>query len=132
METKVYLAGGIRSGWQNNMPKINGVKYFDPSKKELDKSLTLSEFGTWDLHFIKECNIVFAYMEKTNPSGIGMAVEIGYAKALGKTVILCIEQNNETIKPHHLDFMKKVSDIFYENIDDAINYLRLFGENNNN
>lgn len=130
METKVYLAGGIRSGWQNNMPKINGVEYFDPSKKESDKSLTLSEFGTWDLHFIKESNIVFAYMEKTNPSGIGMAVEIGYAKALGKTVILCIEPNNDTIKQHRLDFMKKVSDVVYETFDEAVNYLRLF-ENTN-
>ena len=41
-------------------------------------------------------------MEKTNPSGIGMSVEMGYAKALGKTVILCLEENNEHIKDGYL------------------------------
>lgn len=126
MKQKVYLAGGIRSNWQEKVTSQVDADFFNPRTKEVDKVLTLQEFGTWDLHFIKSCDIVFAYMEKTNPSGIGMSVEIGYAKALNKTVILCLEENNEHIKEGYLQFMKKVSDIVFTDIDQAINYLKLF------
>jgi len=126
MKNKIYLAGGIRSNWQEKIVNVVSAEYYNPRTKEIDKKLTLTEFGTWDLHFIKKCDIVFAYMEKTNPSGIGMAVEMGFAKALGKTVILCLEENNEHIKDSYLEFMRKVADITFTNIDDAINYLKLY------
>lgn len=126
MKQRIYLAGGIRSNWQAKVTEQVNADFFNPRDKEVDKVLTLTEFGTWDLHFIKSCDIVFAYMEKTNPSGIGMSVEMGYAKALGKTVVLCLEENNEHIKDGYLQFMKKVSDIVYTNIDDAIEYLKLY------
>jgi len=126
MKQKVYLAGGIRSNWQQKVIDNVDAIFFNPRTKEVDRTLTLTEFGTWDLHFIKQCDIVFAYMEKNNPSGIGMAVEMGYAKGLGKTVILCLEPDNEFIKAGYLQFMKKVSDVVYENIDEAIAHLQLY------
>jgi len=123
---KVYLAGGIRSNWQERVIEKVDAIFYNPRTKEVTKTLTLNEFGTWDLHFIKKCDIVFAYMEKTNPSGIGMAVEIGYAKGIGKTVILCLELENEHMKDRYLEFMKKCSDVVYDNLDDAINHLNIY------
>ncbi len=124
--TKIYLAGGIRSNWQEKVTSRIDAEFYNPRTKEVDKILTLTEFGTWDLHYIKQCDIVFAYMEKNNPSGIGMSVEIGFAKGLGKTVILCLEENNEFIKDKYLEFMKKASDILFTDLEDAIKYLSLF------
>lgn len=126
MKSKIYLAGGIRSNRQEKVTSRIDAEFYNPRTKEVDKVLTLTEFGTWDLHYIKQCDIVFAYMEKNNPSGIGMSVEIGYAKGLGKTVILCLEENNEFIKDKYLEFMKKASDIVFTDLEDAIKYLSLF------
>ena len=126
MEQKIYLAGGMKSDWQEKVKKVIDAEFYDPKPKEVGKNLTLEEFGTWDLHNIKKCDLVFAYMERTNPSGIGMSVEIGFAKALGKTIILCLEENNEKIKDRYLEFMKNVSDVVFNDFEDAINYLRLF------
>lgn len=126
MKSKIYLAGGLRSNWQSVVINDVDADFFNPREKEVDKVLTLTEFGTWDLHYIKQCDIVFAYMEKTNPSGIGLSVECGFAKGIGKTVIICLEENNETIKDGYLQFLKKVADITFTNLSDAINYLKLF------
>lgn len=126
-KTKIYLAGGIRSNWQKEViDHYDELEFYNPREKEIDRALTLTEFGAWDLHHIQMCDIVFGYMEKDNPSGIGMAVELGYAKGLGKTVILCLEKGNIAIKGHYLDFMTKVSDITYDDLDDAIEYLKLY------
>lgn len=121
---KVYLAGGLRSNWQQKV--IDSVKatFFNPRQKEVDQPMTLQEYGTWDLHHVKKADLVFAYMEKDNPSGIGLSVEIGYAKGLGKTVVLCLEPNNEHKKDSYLSFLKKAADIVFEDFDKAVEYLK--------
>jgi nucleoside 2-deoxyribosyltransferase len=130
MKPYIYLAGGIRSDWQQKViDSVNYLTFFNPRSKEVDKRLTLDEFGTWDLHHVRACDLVFAYMEKSNPSGVGMAVELGYAKGLGKTIILCLESDNEHIKDKYLSFMTKVADAVYTDLDDAISHLKLYGNN---
>ncbi len=121
---KVYLAGGMRLGWRKKIKRL-GMLFFDPAQKESKKSMTLEEYVTWDLHYIKQCNIIFCYMEKTNPSGIGLAAEMGYAKGLGKTVILVIEPN-DTQEDRYLAFLRKVSDIVFEDFEEGLKYLKLF------
>jgi len=125
MKSKVYLAGGMRSGWQSDLQSLN-LDFIDPTDKEPERNLSLNEYGSWDLHYVKNCDIVFAYMEKDNPAGTGMAVEIGYAKGLGKTVILCLEENNQHINDRYLAFMKTVADITFKDFQEAVNYLKLF------
>jgi nucleoside 2-deoxyribosyltransferase len=63
-------------------------------------------------------------MEKTNPSGFGLSVEIGYAKALGKTVILVLETGHE--KDKYLLFLKNVADVVYDNLQDGVDFLSSF------
>lgn len=130
---KVYLAGGYKSNWQAEVKKINNFTWFDPKEKErpngVEIPMTLNEYGTWDLHFVKQSDIVFAYAERTNPSCIGLSVEIGFAKGLGKTVILVLEPNHETIKDNYMQFLKKAASITFENLQDGIDYLQSFSIN---
>ena len=122
---KVYLAGGMRSDWQDKVNSLKGITFLDPRDKP-DKKMDLDEYGTWDLTYIKDCDIVFGYMERTNPSGVGMACELGYAFGIGKTVILVLEEGHETQKDRYLNFMKKVSHVTYDNLEDGIKYLTNF------
>jgi nucleoside 2-deoxyribosyltransferase len=74
---KIYLSGGLRSGWQDLMPEINGVEYFDP-RKESDQVKAIG-FVKDDIAGVKESDLVFCYMEKNNPSGLGAAWECAVA-----------------------------------------------------
>ena len=128
MRQTVYLAGGMRSDWQMNVKRSvhaanRDVQFFDPMAREQD--LTFSEYSVWDLHKVKQSDIVFAYMEQDNISGYGMSVEIGYAKGLGKTVILCRESNRDSSKDRYLRFMDSCADIVFNDIDKAVNYLNI-------
>lgn len=66
-------------------------------------------------------------MERTNPSGFGLAVEIGYAKGINKTVILVLEKNHEIHKDRYLEFLMKAADVTFEDLDNAIEFLKSFG-----
>jgi len=126
MKTKIYLAGGLRSGWQEKIK--NALPQFDfisPLDKD-DKSMNVLEYGTWDLHQIKYCEMVFAYMEKSNPSGIGLSCEIGFAYGIGKTVVTVLEPENEHTKDNYLQFIKKVSHLCFDNLEEGIKYLSNF------
>ena len=93
-KAKVFLSGGFRSNWQAEVIKATNDKFifFNPR----DHGLEHSDFYTsWDVHFIKQCDILFAYMEKSNPSGYGLAFELGVAYSLDKTIILVDEKSEE-------------------------------------
>jgi nucleoside 2-deoxyribosyltransferase len=128
---KVYLAGGFKSGWGEKVKSsTKKIKWIDPKEKEyknnIRTTLSVNEYGKWDLHFIKQCDILFVYVERTNIGVVGLCCEAGYAKGLGKTVITVLEPNHETIKDKYLAFITQVSDIVFENLDDGINYLKSF------
>jgi nucleoside 2-deoxyribosyltransferase len=82
----VYLAGGMRSNWQDRViHAVSGVEWRDPRSHGLTEE---KEYTKWDLYAVQECDVVFAYMDHDNPSGYGMCLEMGYAHALGKKIIL--------------------------------------------
>ena len=120
---KIYLAGGLNSDWQSKLIKKLGKDfvYFNPRDHLLNDS---KEFTHWDLFYIKNCDILFAYMENENPSGIGLALEVGYAKALDKIVVLVDERsaNDEFIKDK-FRIVRDSATIVYENISEGIEYL---------
>lgn len=120
----VYLAGGFNSDWRDKVKLCTNVEFIDPKEKEIKKEFTWFEYGCWDLHYIKQTDICFVYMEKTNPSGFGLSVEIGYAKAMNKTVILILENGHE--KDKYLQFLKTVADVVYDNLDEGISFLSSF------
>ena len=119
---KVYLAGGMRSGWQRLVrAQIPGMTWYSPEMKD-ESQMALREYAAWDFCHIRRADILFAYMERDNPSGFGMAVEIGYAKALGKTVVLVLEPH-DTFLERHLQFMAAAADVVFDNLDQGIRYL---------
>lgn len=131
--TKIYLAEGMRSNWQDQVMNIKRypdqtMTFYDPRNKnvENERKLSLEEYGTWDLHYIKQCDIVFGYMERDNPSGVGMACELGYAFCIGKTVITVIESGNLHQEDRYIQFMKKVSHITFDTLEEGIEYLKTF------
>ena len=130
MKTRVYLAGGYKSCWQDVVRRELKDQFtiYDPKEKEFKNGhrvlMELSEYGSWDLHHIRNSDVVFVFLERTNPSCIGAVIEAGYAKGLGKTVITVLEKNHETIEDRYLEFIKKVSDITYEKLSDGISFLK--------
>ena len=128
---KVYLAGGFKSNWANEVKKCSdNFQWINPKEKEFNNEkrivMNVNEYGKWDLHFIKQCDILFVYVEKTNASCIGLCCEAGYAKGLNKTVITVLEPDHETIKNDYLSFITQVSDITCEKFEDGIEYLKSF------
>ena len=122
----VYLAGGQASGWQDRLiaELTNSFVFFNPHSHQLKK---VNEYTAWDLHYVRQCDILFGYMEATNPSGYGLALEVGFAKALGKTIILVDErskQDDEFSKRYN--FIHQCSDVTYDKLSDGITMLRSF------
>lgn len=123
---KVYLAGGMKSGWQKLV--INKFKdkfdFINPFDHGLDDS---SQYTLWDLHYLKCADIVFAYMEETNPSGFGLSLEIGYAKALNKTIILIDEKSSFDLKfSNRFKIVKESASVVFNDFNSGLNFLNKF------
>ena len=117
---KVYLAGGFKTRWQDvvieRAPKF---EFLDPSLHGIQDPI---EYTKWDLNAVEESDIVFAHMEGSNPGGYAMALEIGYAKALNKTVIYTESDIPNELKKR-FDMVRSASDYQYTNINDGIKKL---------
>ena len=123
---KVYLAGGMTSNWQSKVINSfeSGFTFFNPQKHNLDVS---SEYTSWDLFFVKRADILFGCMEESNPSGIGLSLEVGFAKALGLTIILVDEKSkNDSVFKNKFKIVRESATIVYDNIDDGIAYLNSY------
>jgi len=87
----VYLAGGLRSNWQDFVIRAcPALKFFDPREHGLSDA---TSYTSWDLEAIRRCRWLFAYLERDNPGGYALALELGYARALGKEVIFVDEKS---------------------------------------
>lgn len=112
----VYLSGGMTSGWQDEVKKrVSQVRFLDPRDHGLNAP---DRYVMWDLAAVSECDIVFAYMESDNPSGIGLAAELGFAKAQGKLIIFVDSKYGK-----HFDFIRAMSDVIVKRLEDGIAYL---------
>lgn len=126
----VYLAGGMRSNWRKQVQNgCQGLDFVSPVDKEVDYEMSAEEYGAWDLHYLREVDIVFGYMERTNPSGIGLACELGYAYGKDTTVVLVLEDESEYFEDRYLQFMEKVSDVRFSRLEGGIRFLNTFEGN---
>jgi len=123
--TKVYLSGGFHSMWRDKVKEaLEGFKFFDPGDNR-DLNFELNEVGVWNKHHLKKSDIVLVNFEATNPVGLGLACEMAYAFALGKTVIF-VKEVNHSLKPRYLDFMDNFATIVLEDLDEAIEFIRSY------
>jgi hypothetical protein len=125
-KAKVFLSGGFKSNWQSKVIQELGAEFifFNPREHGLDNS---DLYTTWDIHFVRECDIIFAYMEESNPSGFGLSFELGIAYALNKTIIL-IDEKSEKDKDfsRYFKIMHRPSGAVFNELNDGINYLKKF------
>lgn len=123
---KVFLSGGFKSNWQNKIIERYNDEFifFNPREHGLDDP---DQYTIWDIHFIKQCDILFAYMEETNPSGYGLAFELGLAYGLNKTIILVDERSKkDDVFRNYFRIMYKPSNIVFDNFEDGVKYLKAF------
>ena len=107
----------MRSGWQDRViAAASAHVYIDPRQHGLDAP---AQYTLWDLEGVRQCDLVFAYLEASNPSGIGLALEIGYAKALGKRIVLVDEQQDRRFA-----IVRECVDVVLATLDDGLNLLK--------
>jgi hypothetical protein len=121
----VYLAGGFRSGWQDTVrARVPSVRYVDPRLHGLLRS---DEYTTWDLEAIRRSDCVFAYLEGANPGGYALALEVGFAKALGKCVILVDEKSCRSDSlARRLGMVRECSDVVFNTLTEGIQFLEKY------
>ena len=114
---KIYLAGGTHSGWQDR------VKYSAPQHEYFDPRIDADQrypfkFTQQDYNGVQWCDIVFAYFEKDNPSGLGLAKECAWGMAYGKIIIFIDEHDRLA------DIVCAMSRRIYSKLEPAIEYLK--------
>jgi hypothetical protein len=121
--TKVYLAGGLHSGWQDRVSEvIPRFAVLNPRNHGLTDG---AQYTLWDLEAIRRSDLVFAYLEATNPAGYSLALEVGYAKALAKPVVLVDEKSRSSEDTtRHMAMVHALADVTFQTLDDGLNYLR--------
>ena len=116
---KIYLAGGMKSGWQKKVKRACrafDVIFFDPCSHGLSDP---AQYTLWDLDRIHQCDILFGFMETTNPSGHGLSAEIGYAHGLGKKIILVDEKSDR-----YMAIVREIADVVLSSLQDGIVFLK--------
>ena len=120
---RVYLAGGLHSNWRDCVKReVPGHNYIDPRAHGLEADP--QAYTAWDLLGVARCDVLFAYLAENNPSGLGLAFEMGYAKALGKPIIYVCE-----LTPEHERFSQVLwhsASIACISLSGGIEYLRAF------
>lgn len=118
----VYLSGGHHSGWQDRVKNsVKQFKYLDPSKTNITDAKLYTQ---WDLEAVRNSDIVFAYLENSNPSGYGLSVEVGYAAALNKFIILIDEKSTATPEiASYLNIVRETANVVFDDFNKGITYL---------
>jgi hypothetical protein len=122
----IYLAGGFQSGWQDKVKTaVPEFSYLDPRSHGLEDK---TEYTVWDLEAVRRCSWVFAYLEPTNPGGFALALEVGYAKALGKRVIFVDEKSAlDQQTGRYLAMVAATADVVFHKLEDGIEFLQKLG-----
>lgn len=86
----IYLAGGMRTVWRDKVKAAYPLAiYLDPTTSGLADE---ASYTAWDIQAIQNSDIFFGYLEKDNPSGYGLMLEIGVAFSYDVDVLLVDEK----------------------------------------
>ena len=100
---KVYLAGNLHTDWRSQIVEAcPNIEFLQPYKDyegnfvrtEEGKSIVFPDlFTARDLLFVRECDVFFGYITRYGERSRhhGTMIELGYAKALGKLIILAVD-----------------------------------------
>jgi nucleoside 2-deoxyribosyltransferase len=119
---RIYLAGGFHSGWQTIVKdKLKGFEYLDPAIHGIENP---TEYTRWDLEAVKGADVILANMEASNPAGYSLALEVGYAKALGKKIYF-VDQIEDASISRYFDMVRECSDRVFGSLDEAVDYIAI-------
>lgn len=105
----VYLAGDMRSGWQDRLKSLlpSDVETIDPRSHGLTDP---AAYTRWDLDGVRRAAVVVAYMDPSNPAGFGLAIEAGYAYGLGKSIIF-VDQMGADWRSRYFDMLRQIATV---------------------
>lgn len=122
MTTYVYLAGGMKSGWQDRVIEAchdKDVVFFGPRSHGCTNE---AEYTAWDLKHARNADTVFAYLEMDNPSGFGLMLELGYCTDAAHHNIF-VEDANEP-RTHQCGMARTVAQENYVGFNNGVRALR--------
>lgn len=111
---KIYLSGGLHSGWQD---KFNGLDVIDPRKHGLKNPVEIKQ---WVMGSIRKADAIVCYFESTNPAGFNIAFDIGFATAIQKQIFVVDEMQNKYFA------IPKASTLQFNNIEELIKWLNSY------
>lgn len=91
----VYLAGGMKSGWQDKVIEEcqhKRIQFLDPRSHGLENE---KDYTDWDLWAVDQADYVFGYLEKGNPGGHGLMLEFGYGIGAGRKLIFVEDPDDD-------------------------------------
>lgn len=118
---KIYLAGGFGSKWQTEVAvHLDGLfELLDPSAHNIQDP---AEYTRWDLEAVRRSDIVLANMEASNPGGYSLALEVGFAKALGKRIFM-VDQIEDPAMSRYFEMVRQCSERVFPTLAEALDYL---------
>ena len=124
---KIYLAGGMRTNWQQNI--INEVKnhtFWNPMENTTNDSRI---FSIVDKVGVESCVVIFAYLERTNPCPCGLIAELCYGKGLGKITVFVNEWTEDNYKAnnwksYYMDLISEWVDVKLDKLEDGTTCLK--------
>ncbi len=118
---KIYLAGGFKSNWQAQVAArlAGSFELLDPSVHNIQDP---AEYTRWDLEAIRQSDIVLANMEASNPGGYSLALEVGFAKALGKAIFMVDQVEDPSVK-HYFEMVRQCSERVFSTLVEALDHL---------
>lgn len=115
----VYLSGGTHTDWRERVKKeCPGHIYLDPTQHGLEDP---KDYAPWCLAGIEKADIVFAYLEATNPRGFNTCFELGVAHASGCGVIVVDEKFHDDARM--LSLLRATVPVF-RTLEEAISMLK--------
>lgn len=118
---KIYLAGGFRSNWQALVVArlSKSFELLDPSAHNIQDP---AEYTRWDLEAVRQSDMILANMEASNPAGYSLALEVGFARALGKRIYLVDQIENPSVR-RYFEMVRQCSERVFPTLEEAIDYL---------
>lgn len=118
---KIYLAGGFRSNWQAEaVLRLSGsFELLDPSGHNIQDP---AEYTRWDLEAVRQSDILLANMEASNPGGYSLALEVGFAKALGKRIFM-VDQVEDPLVRRYFEMVRQCSERVFSTLGVALDHL---------
>lgn len=114
---KVFLSGGTHGAWQDRVvDACPELSFFDPRSVS---GITMSEIAAEEREWLNQADLVFVYLEESNPSGLGSAFEMGYAIANRIPIIFVDEKQTS-----HTEWLGVYAMTRLHDLDDGIALLK--------